>query len=120
MIKNFFKIALRNLLKRKAYTFINVMGLATGMAVCLLIILFVTDELNYDQFHEQGDYIYRMVVKRQYPGRVSSYSIIPQSYAYAVKQECPEVKEVVRIFDFTGGASLQLKYGDQSFEEKRV
>jgi putative ABC transport system permease protein len=120
MLKNFLKIALRNLLKRKAYTFINVMGLATGMAVCLLIILFITDELNYDQFQAQGDDIYRMVVKRQYPGRVSSYAIVPQSYAYAVKQECPEVKEAVRIFDFTAGGSFQLRYGDQSFEEKRV
>ena len=120
MIKSFFKIAFRNLLKRKAYTFINVMGLATGMAVCLLIILFITDELNYDRFHEKGDDIYRLVVKRQYPGRVSSYAIVPQSYAYAVKQECPEVKEAVRIFDFTGAGSFQLKYGDQSFEEKRV
>ncbi len=120
MFRNFLKIALRNLLKRKAYTIINVMGLATGMAICLLIILFVTDELSYDQFNTKGDDIYRVVVKRQYPGRVSSYAIVPQSYAYAIKQECPEVKEAVRIFDFTGGGSFQLKYGDQSFEEKRV
>jgi putative ABC transport system permease protein len=120
MFRNFLKIALRNLLKRKAYTFINVMGLATGMSVCLLIILFITDELSYDQFHQKGNDIYRMVVKRQYPGRVSSYAIVPQSYAYAVQQECPEVKEAVRVFDFTGGGSFQLKYGDQSFEEKRV
>ena len=120
MFKNFLKVALRNLLKRKAYTVINILGLATGMAVCLLIILFIQDELSFDQLHENGDNIYRMVVKRQYPGRTTSYAIIPQSYAYAVKQECPEVQQSVRIFDFTGGGVFQLKYGDKAFEEKRV
>jgi hypothetical protein len=54
MLKNFFKVALRNLLKRKAYTLINILGLATGMAVCLLIVLFVQSELNYDKQHDKG------------------------------------------------------------------
>jgi putative ABC transport system permease protein len=119
MFRNFLKIAVRNLLKRKGYTIINVLGLATGMAICVLIILFITDELSYDQSHQHADNIYRMVVKRQYPGRATSYSDIPQSYAYAVKQEFPEVQEAMRIFDFTGGV-FQLKYGDKSFEEKKV
>src|SRR5215212_6062963 len=111
MLRNFLIIALRNLRKRKAYTIINVLGLATGMAICLLIILFIRDEMSYDQSHELGDRIYRMVVKRQYPGRVSSYSIIPQSYASAVKQECPEVTEAVRVFNFVGNGTFQLQYG---------
>lgn len=81
------KVALRNLLKRKGYTVINVLGLATGMAICLLIVLFINDELSFDKQHEKGDRIYRMVVKRQYPGRTTSYAIIPQSYAKAVKEE---------------------------------
>lgn len=120
MFKNFLKVALRNLLKRKEYTLINVLGLATGMAVCMLIILFINDELSFDQSHEQADNIYRMVVKRQYPGRTTSYATIPQSYAGAVQRECPEVQQAVRIFDFVGGGVFQLKYGDKSFEEKRV
>ena len=94
MIKNFLKIALRNLLKRKVYSLINILGLATGMAVCLLIILFIRDELSFDRQHENGDRIYRMVLDRKYPGRSTAYAIIPQSYATAVKQECPEVIEV--------------------------
>src|SRR5215212_2255712 len=68
MIRNFFKIALTNLLKRKVYTLINILGLATGMAVCLLIILFIQDELSFDKFHEKGDQVYRMVLERKYPG----------------------------------------------------
>lgn len=120
MIRNYLKIAWRNLLKRKGYSLINILGLSTGMAVCLLIVLFISDELSFDRFHEKGDNIYRMVVQRQYPGRTTSYAIIPQSYAKAVKQELPEVEEAVRIFSFIGDGTLQIKYDEKSFEERRV
>ena len=120
MITNYFKVAIRNLLRRKGYAAINTFGLAIGMAVCLLIILFLKSELNYDRNEEKGDRIYRMVVNRKYPGRSTSYSFIPQSYAAAVKQECPEVEEVVRLYNFIDGGSFQLTYGDKKFEEKRA
>lgn len=120
MFRNYLKVATRNLLKRKGYTIINVLGLATGMAICLMIVLFINDELSFDKQHEKSDSVYRMVVKRQYPGRTTSYAIIPQSYAKAVKQELPEVEEAVRVFDFVGAGVFQLKYGDKAFEEKRV
>ena len=57
MLRNFFKVALRNMMKRKAYTLINILGLATGMAVCLLIVLFVQSELNYDKQHGHNGHI---------------------------------------------------------------
>ncbi|MHA4847316.1 ABC transporter permease [Flavitalea antarctica] len=118
MLQNHFKIAFRNLLKRKGYTTINILGLAIGMSVCLLIVLFIKNEMSYDRDQERGNRIYRMVVDRKYPGRSTSYSIIPQSYAAAVKLECPEVEEAVRIYN-QGGASFQLTYEDRKFEEKR-
>src|SRR5205809_4660849 len=121
MLKNFFKVAVRNLMKRKGYTFINILGLATGMAVCLLIILFVQNELSYDQQHDKGSSIYRLVLDRQYPGRTTGYSFIPQSIGAAVKAEFPEVKETVRLFNFTGdNGNFFLRIGDKIFEEKRV
>ncbi len=121
MLKNFFKVAMRNLLKRKAYTLINILGLATGMAVCLLIVLFVQSELNYDQQHEKGKDIYRLVLDRIYPGRTTSYAFIPQSIGAAVKAEFPEVKESVRMYNFTGDAgNFFLRIGDKVFEEKKV
>ncbi|HEV8508633.1 MAG TPA: ABC transporter permease [Chitinophagaceae bacterium] len=121
MIKNFFKVALRNLRKRKAYTLINILGLATGMAVCLLIILFVQSELNYDQQHEKAKDVYRLVLDRIYPGRTTSYAFIPQSIGAAVKAEFPEVKESVRLYSFTGdNGNFFLRIGDKVFEEKRV
>jgi len=121
MLKNFFKVALRNLLKRKAYTLINILGLATGMAVCLLIVLFVQSELGYDKQHEKAKDIYRLVLDRIYPGRTTSYAFIPQSIGAAVKAEFPEVKESVRMYSFTGdNGNFFLRIGDKVFEEKRV
>jgi putative ABC transport system permease protein len=121
MLKNFFKVALRNLLKRKTYTLINILGLATGMAVCLLIVLFVQSELNYDKQHEKAKDIYRLVLDRIYPGRTTSYAFIPQSIGAAVKAEFPEVKESVRFYNFTGdNGNFFLRIGDKVFEEKRV
>ncbi len=60
MLKNYFKVALRNLSRFKIYSFINIAGLAVGMACSILIILFIQDELSYDQFHEKSDRIYRL------------------------------------------------------------
>jgi len=62
MIKNYLKIALRNLRKHKGYTFINITGLAVGLACCLLIVLFVRDELSYDRYHDNADRIYRITL----------------------------------------------------------
>ena len=62
MLKNYFKIALRNLKKHKGYTFINITGLAVGLACCLLIVLFVRDELSYDRYHDNADQIYRITL----------------------------------------------------------
>ena len=60
MFRNYLKIAFRNLVKRKAYTFINIFGLAIGLACCLLISMYVLNELSYDRFHEKADQIYRI------------------------------------------------------------
>jgi putative ABC transport system permease protein len=119
MFQNYLKIALRNLAKRKGYTVINVLGLGIGMAVCLLIVLFIRDELSFDRHHEKGDRVFRLVVDRNYPGRSTAYSLIPQSYAAAVKLEFPEVEEAVRVYS-RGGASIQLVYQNNKFEEKRA
>ena len=60
MLKNYFKTAFRNLLRNKFYTLINIIGLATGLATCFLIILYVLDELNYDKYNVNADHIYRL------------------------------------------------------------
>ncbi len=120
MFKNYFKVALRNLFKRKGFSLINILGLATGMAVCLLIVLFVQSELGFDKHHEKADHIYRIVLERYYPGRSTSYSFIPQSIGAAVKAEYPEVLESTRLYNFGGNGNFFLRIGDKVFEEKRV
>src|SRR5690349_15365297 len=120
MFRNYFKVAMRNLWKRKAYTLINILGLATGMAVCLLIVLFIESELSYDNFQQHGDQIYRVVLDRRYPGRSTSYAIIPSSIGEAIKREYPEVQESTRIFDIAGNAFFFLRVGDKVFEEKKI
>ena len=63
MLKNYFKIAIRNLWKNKGFSFINIFGLAVGIAVCLLIILFVIDELSYDKFNKNSKYQVILLVR---------------------------------------------------------
>src|SRR5579871_1114425 len=120
MLKNYFKIAVRSLLKRKGYTLINVLGLATGMAVCLLIVLFIESELNYDNFEKNGDTIYRVALDRKYPGRMTSYSMIPSSIGAAIQHEYPEVLQSTRLFNFLGNGNLFVRIGDKVFEERKV
>ncbi len=120
MIRNYLLIAWRNILKRKGFSFINIFGLALGISICMLILLYLRHETTYDRFVPESGQVYRMVLDRIYPGRSTSYAIIPSSYAAAVKAECGEVMEVTRFFDFLGGGTIQLKYGDQRFEEKRM
>ena len=120
MFRNYFKVAIRNLWKRKVYTFINILGLATGMTVCLLIVMFIQSELSYDNFQQRADQIFRVVLDRRYPGRSTSYSIIPSSIGGAIKREYPEVQESTRMFDLVGNTFFFLRTGNKVFEEKKV
>ena len=112
-------MAWRNLFKRKANTLINIFGLSTGMAVCILLLLFIKDEKSFDSFHQNKDRIYRVVLERIYPGRSTSYAFIPASIGEAINTEFPEVKESTRIFS-NGGGNTFIKIGNIVFEEKNV
>ena len=90
------------------------------MCACLLIVLYIISELGYDDFHKNGDNIYRIALDRRYPGRVNSYAIIPQSIGKALQAENPAVKECTRFFDFTGNGNFLLRINNKTFEEKHV
>ena len=100
MLKNNLKIALRSLLKQKIYTIINVLGLAVGIASCLLIVLFIQNEFSYDKFFQDHDHIYRMVLERKYPTHSTFYSIIPNSFEGVIRRDFPEVEESTNAFGF--------------------
>ena len=115
MIKNHLKIAVRHLLNNKAFSIINIFGLAIGLACCLVILIYVNDELGYDSFHDRAEDIYRMVLERKYPGRSTEYAIIPHSYAGDVQRDFPEVESSTRMFSF--GNDIVFKIGENVYEE---
>ena len=98
MFKNYLKIAFRNLWKYKSYSFINITGLAVGMACCILILLWVKDELSFDRFHENAEKIYR-VTEHQYNsmGDYFPTAVTPWPLAEALKENFPEIVESARL-----------------------
>lgn len=97
MFKNYFKIAYRNLLNHKFYSLINIMGLAVGIACCLLIVLFVQDELSYDRFNKKAGRIYRVATEINFSGNYFNVATTPAPLAEAFKNDFPEVESVVRF-----------------------
>ena len=97
MWTNYLKIALRNFRRHKGYSLINIFGLGVGIAGCLLILLFVREELSFDRFHEQTDAIYRLV-KHTDAGGESSVSVeMPPPLGPALEAGLPEVQHTVRF-----------------------
>ena len=98
MFRNYLTIAIRNIARYKTYSFINIAGLAIGMACFALIMLFVQFELHYDHFHTKGNRIYRVLEEaRDADGQVRYYAGISGAFKKAVQDAFPEVEEVVRI-----------------------
>jgi putative ABC transport system permease protein len=117
MIKNYIKTAIRSLSKNKGFTAINVLGLALGLASCLLIIFYVFDELNYDKYNTKADRIYRVNEDIRFGGNSNSYAVAPAPLASALKTDFPEVEQVVR---FRSRGGLQVKKGNQDIQENMV
>ncbi|MFZ5973454.1 MAG: ABC transporter permease [Bacteroidota bacterium] len=117
MLKNYLKVAIRNLIKQRVYSIINILGLAVGISGCLLIVFFVVDELSYDRFHTNADRIYKVALERKYPQHSTYYAIIPHSYADAMGRDFPEVEAVVRM----GGPfnDVLVRYKDDRGDEKQ-
>jgi putative ABC transport system permease protein len=119
MIKNYFRIAWRSLLKHKAFSFINILGLATGMAVAYCIMNYVGYEFSYDNFHHKKDYIYR-VESRFYEGNNLTDDWATSSFGYgsAMKKEIPGIEEVVRIS--IHDAEQVVRYNDIKIRENSI
>ncbi len=97
MYKNYLTIALRNLLRHKGYSAINVLGLAIGIACCVLILLYVQDELSYDQYHEKKDRIYRLVESATVAGRPIEAAVTPPPWAPVLAEDYPVIEAYTRI-----------------------
>jgi len=123
MVRHFFQIAWRQLMKRKFYSLINIIGLAVGMACCMVVTLYVQNELSYDQYHSKKDRIYRVTQTfgSGQPGQAHS----PQDYQVwgcapvgpALQADFPQIEKVVQ---FMSPLSLLLQKGDKRFQQDNL
>ena len=116
MIKNYFKIAFRNLWKHKAFSLINVLGLSVGMSACYLIALYVSFESSYDTFHSKAGRIFRMVTDIKTPSETLKVDVSTWSTAPALKKDFPEVEGFTRI----NAANLNIRKGSILFKDEKT
>jgi putative ABC transport system permease protein len=118
MFQNYLKIALRNLWRQKGYSAINIIGLAVGVACCIVILLYVANELNVDRFHHNGDHIYRLMRKTEISG--TSGIAAPWTSAQftpLLKSAYPaEIQEIVRVMPTDG----LMRSGNRAFKEPHI
>jgi putative ABC transport system permease protein len=116
MFKNFFKTALRNLMRNKFYSAINIVGLAIGITACILIMLYVQSELSYDKFHDKADRIYRVNLFAVLSDDDINQPVTNPPLARAMQSEIPEVEEAVRL---TGFQQPVIRHNDDVFNESK-
>jgi predicted permease len=117
MFANYLKIALRNLRREKIYSFINIAGLAVGMACFILILLWVQDELSYDSFHNRADNLYRVTETWRDEGSVEKSVITSALLGPALKEENPEITLATR---YSVDGEQLIKYKDKRFQNDVV
>ena len=116
MLKNHFKVAFRNLLRNKGFSFINIVGLAVGIACCIAIMLFVQDELSYDRFNEFADRIYRPRQLGRINGHDMNMAQSPVAMGPAVYHDLPDVVAYTRLIK---SGSTVVRYRDKTFSEEK-
>ncbi len=117
MLKSYLKIAVRNLWKHKGYSFINIAGLAAGMACALFILLWVQNELSYDRFHADAGTLFRLEQNADKGLGGFRHSSMPYPLGPILKAEIPEVREAVRI---AGSGSFLVRSGEKAFFESNI
>jgi putative ABC transport system permease protein len=117
MLRNYFKIAFRNLSKNKFYTWINILGLAFGLATCLLILLYVIDEHNFDRYNENGKRIYRVNNEVKFGNNHLDLAVADAAMGPALAREFPQVEQYTRLQQY---GSFLVKKGNQDLRETKV
>ncbi len=117
MTKTNVKIAWRNLTRNRSHAFINLLGLAIGIACCLLIILWVVDEWRYDRWHTKADRTYRVTSEVKFGGSHQHFAVSPAPLSAALVNDFPEVETAMRFRDY--GSAL-VKHGTQHYKESNI
>jgi len=117
MLKNYFKIAWRNLWKNKIFSFINILGLSIGITVCMMIFLFIMNEFSFDKFHKNEKNIYRVMRGFEKNGSVDWVPYLSAPYATALLNDYPgQIKKAVRVMPTNGLVS----FDNTAFNEKKL
>jgi putative ABC transport system permease protein len=117
MFKNYLKTALRNIRKQKGYSFLNISGLALGMACCILIIFYIHHELSYDRFHQNADRIYRVSMQGLLNGEPMNIAVTPNPLAPALRIKFPEVLGAARI---RKRGTMPVTFADKEYIESGI
>jgi putative ABC transport system permease protein len=117
MFRNYFLVAIRNMNKHKFFSAINIFGMTTGITACMLIFLYISDELSYDRFHAKADRMHRVNLLGKISGQDIHTSTTCPPMAAALVAEIPEIEEATRV-DSYGQSSI--KYGDIAFIEEKM
>lgn len=122
MIKNYFKIAIRNLQRNKTYAALNIAGLAVGIAACLLLFMIIQFETSFDNFHNNRKNIYRLGTEFHNADGVSYSDAVPFPATVAVRNDFPQLKKVVAIFREEGQVTIKNEAGstDKKFDPVQV
>lgn len=117
MIRNYLKTAWRNLLKNKGFSFINVFGLSVGLACCMLISMYLYQELHYDDYAKEADNIYRVELHVSDNSTVADYPSVDDGVGPGIKRTYPEVLAFTRLIDW---GDLFVKYQENQFKEHNI
>jgi len=121
MFKNYFKVAIRNIQRHKTYLFINISGLAVGIACSMLILFWIQNELSYDRFHKNAERMYRIACKGSLGNSTFDYTLTSAPLAQTLINHYPEVEGAVRILDIELIIpNTRVTYGDKSFSEQNI
>ena len=123
MLSNFLRVAFRNLVKQRIYSFINILGLAVSITACLLIVLYVRHETSYDNFVPDRDRIFKLGLERKYPNHATFYAAIPDGYAAAMRRDFPEVESTLHLLGPNNDVPLTYEVPGQekkTFEEDNI
>ncbi|MES1225257.1 MAG: ABC transporter permease, partial [Bacteroidota bacterium] len=116
MLRNYFKVALRNLRHSKLYSFINIAGLSLGIASCTVIFLYVQQELSYDRYNEKADRIFRLTEVLHLPKEDNSRAVTSPPMAPKLKAAFPEIEKAVRL-SYSG---RNLSYQDRKIYDAAI
>ena len=115
MLKNLIKTAVRHMLKHFGYSILNILGLTIGISSALFLIIYVTDEVSYDRYHEKADRIYRVSSKITETDDQFTWTVAQIPFGPQVVQDYPEVQSFVRFFNMPRAV---YKYEDKEFNEE--